>query len=92
MDNKLPTCMYFEVNEMGNKEFSWSGLRIDHPELEEKLQRLIFSLTTLVFIVVHVFDQTHNSLLATSHQVSLLVGYHVQVLVITLQLSLPSYH
>ena len=34
MDNELPTCMYFEVNEMGNKEFSWSGLRIDHPELQ----------------------------------------------------------
>ena len=25
MDNELPTRIYFEVNEMGNKKFSWSG-------------------------------------------------------------------
>ena len=39
--NKLPARMYFEVNEMGNKEFSWSAnitviswwsLWISHPK------------------------------------------------------------
>ena len=28
MDNELPACI-FEVIEMGNKEFSWSGLIVE---------------------------------------------------------------